>query len=84
MVVRASSGKEFLGGLLCAPLFERVFGGAHLLHLILNPGLLGLELVAVLAGHGRGTVAKQVSHVVLAFFIRWGMCQLWAVTCGSA
>ena len=84
MVVRASSGKEFLGGLLSVSLFERVSSRAHLLDLILDPGLLGLDFVAVLTGHGRGTVAQQVSHVVHALAVRGCMCQLRAVTCGSA
>lgn len=84
VVVRASSSKKLLGDLLCTPLFERVRGGAHLLHLILYPSLLCLDLVTVLAGHGLGALAQQFSHVALAPTVRRGKIQLRAVACGSA
>ena len=49
MVMRASSGQQFLGGHFCAPCFERVLSRTRLGNLILDPGLLGLEEMAVFA-----------------------------------
>ena len=49
MVMRASSGQQFLGGHFCAPCFERVLSRTCLGDLILDPGLLGLEEMAVFA-----------------------------------